>query len=327
MTGSTGGGRNSALLPILDSDLVYRLASMPDAIEASRLGFIVASQGEVSTPLRSSMSRGRILVMPAEHVSGSGVIKVISNSASGPRDRPSIEGLVLWIEGTSGAIVAVLDAGSLTAIRTGSASGLATSVLAPVDSAVLAMLGSGGQAFQQIAAVCAVRGIKEVRVQSRSIDRSRALCRRLEADGPGVEYRAVATAREALVGADVVCTATRAMEALFDVGDLKPDVHINAVGAYRPDMREIPNEVFRRASVVVIDQVEAALAEAGDLIAAIRAGAVAVGSLIELGTLLAVPQGERTGITVFKSVGIAAQDWSIAELVVRRAREAGLIRP
>jgi ornithine cyclodeaminase len=137
----------------------------------------------------------------------------------------------------------------------------------------------------------------------------------------------VATAREALVGADVVCTATRAMEALFDVGDLKPDVHINAVGAYRPDMREIPNEVFRRASVVVIDQVEAALAEAGDLIAAIRAGAVAVGSLIELGTLLAVPQGERTGITVFKSVGIAAQDWSIAELVVRRAREAGLIRP
>ncbi|MEP7026412.1 MAG: ornithine cyclodeaminase family protein [Actinomycetota bacterium] len=306
---------------LIDADLLRSLVPMTDAIEASAAAFAAAAAGEVTGPLRSALSRHRVLVMPAEHSSGSAIVKVISLQPDGWKEGlPSIGGCVLWVDGGTGRITAMLDGASFTALRTGAASGLATSLLAPPNSSVLAMLGAGGQAADQVSAVCAVRPVTEVRVFSRRGDRREKLCAQLTAAYPGVTFQACGSPREAVRGADVICTATRSSVPLFEASDLGPQVHINAVGAYTPAMCELAAEVFGQAAIVVIDQLDAALAEAGDLLQAIEAGQLRRDSLVELGHLLGGQATRPTGLTVFKSVGIAAQDWALGEVAVARAR-------
>jgi ornithine cyclodeaminase/alanine dehydrogenase-like protein (mu-crystallin family) len=336
--GSHGTPRLAAQFPaLIGADLLRRLVPMPDAIGASRRAFTAAARGEITGPLRSSLSRDRVLIMPAEHSSGSALIKVISVQSDGwALGLPSIGGGVLWIDALTGQITALVDAAALTALRTGAASGLATALLSPPSSRVLAMLGAGGQAADQVAGVCAVRPIAEIQVYSRRGQRSQELCEQLTAHHPGVAVTATQTAPQAVRGADVICTATRSTAPLFEAGDLQEQAHINAVGAYRLDMCEVPPEAFRRAAVVVIDQLEAALAEAGDLTQALDGGYLRREDLVEIGQLLAdgaaqpgspvqAGGGPGGGLTIFKSVGIAAQDWSVCELAVRRAREAGVL--
>jgi ornithine cyclodeaminase/alanine dehydrogenase-like protein (mu-crystallin family) len=331
---SQGAPPTAGFPALIGADLLRRLVSVPDAIDASRRAFTAAARGEITGPLRTALSRQRVLVMPAEHSSGSGLIKVISFQPDGwAQGVPSIGGGVLWIDGLTGRIAAMLDAAALTALRTGAASGLATSLLAPPSSQVLAMLGAGDQAADQVAGVCAVRPIGEIRVYSRRRQRSAELCERLRAAHPGVIVTPAAATRQAVRGADVICTATRSAEPLFEAADLEPAAHINAVGAYRLDMCEVPPEAFRRADVVVIDQLEAALAEAGDLVHALNRGYLRRADLVEIGQLLTGGDVKPAsvvhsgGLTIFKSVGIAAQDWAMCDLVVRRARETGVIPP
>ncbi|HTW02086.1 MAG TPA: ornithine cyclodeaminase family protein [Streptosporangiaceae bacterium] len=313
-------------LATIGADLLRRLVPMPDAIQASRRAFVAADAGEVTGPLRSSLSRHRVLVMPVEHVSGSALVKVISLHEDGwAQGLPSIDGTVLWIDGASGRITAQVDAGALTALRTGAASGLATDLLAHPASHVLAMLGAGGQAFDQVAGVCAVRPIREVRVHSRRAERSQELCDRLRASHPEVRFTPSGSARQAVDGADVICTATRSTRPLFEPADVKKNVHINAIGAYRLDMREVPSGLFAQAGVAVIDQLDAALAEAGDVVAALEDGSIRQEDLVEIGPLLSGPpvtSEVQERVTIFKSVGVAAQDWSVCELAVERLREA-----
>ncbi len=305
---------------IIEGAQVRSLVPMPDAIESSRRAFTAALQGEVTGPLRTSLSRHRVLIMPVEHTSGSALVKVIGLQPGGwVHGLPSIGGAVLWIDADTGRISALLDATALTALRTGAASGLATELLAAPGASVLAMLGTGGQATDQVEAVCAVRPIREVRVFGQHAPRRAALCAELAAAHPDISFLAADSAADAVRGAHVICAATRSEVPLFEVGDLESEVHINAVGAYRPDMCEIPAAAFGLAATVVIDQLEAAFAEAGDIIQAIAAGQLRAESLVEIGQLLAAPAGAPGGITIFKSVGIAAQDWALAELVVSRA--------
>ena len=118
----------------------------------------------------------------------------------------------------------------------------------------------------------------------------------------------------------MVCTATTATQPLFAARDLAPTVHVNAVGAYTETMCELPAELLTEASVIAVDRIDAALAEAGDLIQAIRGGLLQRERLVEIGTLLARPAAPPGGRTIFKSVGVAAQDWALARLAVERAR-------
>ena len=309
---------------VIERDQLRSLVSMTDAIVASRRAFTAAARGEITAPLRTPLSRHRTLVMPAEHVSGSALVKVIDLQPDGWRQGlPSIGGTALWIDADTGRVSAMLDATALTALRTGAASGLATALLAGPGASVLAMLGTGGQAADQVGAVCAVRPIREVRVFGRHAGRRAQLSAELAAAHPGVAFTPAASAAEAVRGADVICAATRSQEPLFAIGDLAEQVHINAVGAYRPDMCEVPAAAFGRAAAVVIDQLEAALAEGGDVIQAIAAGQLRPERLVEISQLLAAPPAPPGGTTIFKSVGIAAQDWALAELVVSRAWPSG----
>lgn len=303
---------------------------MPDAIEASAAGFRALARGELDQPRRTPLSRERALLMSAEHSSGSAVVKLVSLDADGwAHGRPSMDGVVVWLEAETGRAGTLIDAAALTSLRTGAASGLATSLLAPAEASVLAMLGAGELAADQVAAVCAVREVREVRIWSRRRRRAEELRVALEGHGCGSPGGAGPLlvisddARDAVRGADVVCTATRATAPLFEAGDLSGNAHVNAVGAYRHEMRELPPDAFASAAVVAVDQLAAALAEAGDLVAAVDAGALDLKRLVTISELLDRPAPSAgRGITIFKSVGVAAQDWSIADLVARRVRAA-----
>lgn len=316
-------------LRILSAADVRAALPMPAAIEAMREAFAQLTQGRAEVPLRTPVHTpaGVTLFMPG-YLAGSGDLaqKIVSiypdNQALG---LPVINGLVIVLDPATGVPRAILDGGTLTAIRTGAASGLATDLLARPESRVLALFGAGGQAYDQVAAVRAVRPIEEVRIVSARGERCVALAGRLQREG--LAARSVRDPAEAVRGADIIACATPSREPLFRDEDVAPGTHINAVGAFTPEMQEMPPGTVARA-YVVIDQLEAALAEAGDLLKPLAAGLIeqhhfetTLGEVV-LGQ--ARGRSSPTEITLFKSVGLAAQDVAAAGRALARAEAEGL---
>lgn len=281
----------------LDASATRRALPMADAIDAMEDAFSAESE----TPLRTLV--GPSLVMPGT-LDDLMAIKVVSTVPGNPA------GLVV-VFGRDGSPLGLVDGPTLTAIRTGAGSGLATRLLARDDAKTLAMIGSGAMAFDQIEAVRAVRDIQKILVWSRTPENARAL-----ADRVGGE--AVTDVDVAVRMADIVSCATPATEPLFSDASVRPGTHVNAVGAFTPEMAELDGKLLRRAYVVVDDR-EAAAAEAGDLIRAGRDPDATMRDLLA-GTR---PQiGED--VTVFKSVGIAAQDVAAAVRALDNADREGI---
>ena len=306
----------------ISAELLRESVSMAAAVDAVRRAFCKVSAGQIEQPTRLVMEGGTAITMLArDRESGTTALKAVTvrpqNRAAG---RPAVQALVILFDGASGTPEAVIDGTSLTALRTGAASGVATDLLAPTNARMMAMIGAGGQSADQVRAVCSVRPITEVRIASLSTTSARSLAERLGPELPHVRFLSVASNREAVCEADVICTATASTRPLFEARDLRPTVHVNAVGAYTPAMCELPAELLRDARIVAIDQMEAAMAEAGDLLQAMSLGYLEVERLADLGTLLTSPPPAAGGWTVFKSVGIAAQDLEVAELAVREVR-------
>ncbi|HEY8552639.1 MAG TPA: ornithine cyclodeaminase family protein [Thermaerobacter sp.] len=315
---------------------VERCLPMAEAIDAMAEAFTAVHAGRVVMPLRLGLEApaagGTTLFMPA-HDPGLGytVLKMVSVYPGNPaRGLPAIAGLVILVDGATGRPLAVMDGATLTALRTGAASGAATRALARDDASVLAVLGAGAQAPYQVLAVCAVRPIRQVRIYNRTRTRAEALAARLAARlGPEVETVIAATPAEAARGAHVICTATASTEPLLGAADVAPGTHVNAVGSFRRGMRELARDLVVRGRPVFVDQREAAQEEAGELIDAFAAGALEPGDLVELGAVLAGAHPGRVDpdqITVFKSCGLAAQDLYAAARVWERARELGVGR-
>ncbi len=305
---------------------------MAQAIAAVRAAYIQLSAGRAQAPLRTHLSIAdgdSTLVMPFYVPDDGGALglKLVSVFNSNPsRGRPLIHALVLALDATTGAPLALIEGSSLTAIRTGAASGVATDALARLDARTVAIFGSGVQARRQLEAVCTVRPIERVWVYS--LAGAEAFAAEMAGRGPvPSDIVVVAGPRAALAGADIVCAATTARTPVFDGRDLKPGTHVNGIGAFTPEMQEIDAETVRRARVV-IDSRTAALAEAGDLIIPLRAGAVTLDHISdEIGEVLAGQRPGRTNaaqITFFKSVGVAVQDAAAAGLVVRNGAALGL---
>jgi ornithine cyclodeaminase len=282
---------------ILDTAATRQALPMVDAIEAMEHAF----SGETEAPLRSLV--GPSLVMPGR-LDGLMAVKVVSIVPGNP------VGLVV-VFGEDGSPLGVVDGPTLTAIRTGAVSGLATRLLDSDNAHTLAMLGSGAMAFDQVEAVRAVRPIDEVLVWSRSLENAQRLAQRVGGE-------AVSDADEAVQRADVVSCATPATSPLFREGSVRSGTHVNAVGAFTPEMAELSPALLERAYVVV-DDVDAAASEAGDLIQAERHPNTTLRDLLA-GTH---PQiGED--VTVFKSVGVAAQDVAAAGRALANAERDGL---
>jgi ornithine cyclodeaminase len=269
--------------------------SMPDAIEAMKAAF--GSDREV--PLRQLL--GGSLFMPGRvgHTTG---IKVVSIEPGNP------VGVVVVFD-DDGSPLGMVDGSTLTSIRTGAASGLATQLLAPAEARIMTMLGAGAMAFDQVEAVRAVRPIERVIVWSRSKARAAVLAGRV---GGEVELDANA----AVAAADIVSCATPALEPLFSSSAAREGTHFNAVGAFTSEMVELPGALLGHAFVVV-DDLDAAAAEAGDLI---RVGRRPDATLTDLLEGSVVP----AGTTVFKSVGLASQDVAAAVSALRTAERLGI---
>lgn len=310
-------------LTVLGADDLRRLLDMPAAIEAVRGAFLELAEGTGRIPVRTSVRSGggaTLLTMPGvlgkRGIMGAKLVAVAEGNAE--RGLPAVNALIVLLDHETGVPTAVLDGTWLTALRTGAASGVATDLLAVPDASVLAVIGAGVQARTQVEAVRAVRAIREVRIHSRT----RSSAERFAGEIGGVDARVAESATDAVEGAQVVVTATDSTSPVVPVDAVGPGTHINAIGAYRPDMAEIPPALVVRCRVVV-DQRVAALEEAGDVIGPIRAGLLGADDLVELGSVLAGTAEGRTDpdqITLFKSVGSASQDLAVAALALERAR-------
>lgn len=317
---------------LLSREDVRRALPMREAVEVMKRAFAQLSTGQAEVPLRVPVSvprhNGLTLFMPAYLAADDQMaVKIVSVFNDNPaRGLPLIYALVVVVDATTGQPAAVMDGTYLTALRTGAASGAATDLLARPDAAVAAVFGAGVQGRTQLEAVCAVRPIREAWVYD--VDRTRAEAYAAEmAARLSLPVYVAGTPAEAVRRADVLCTATTSSVPVFDDADVRPGTHINAVGAYTPQMREVPTETVLRAKVV-IDHRTASLAEAGDLLIPIREGRMTEAHIwAELGEIVAGRKAGRTSpeeVTLFKSVGVAVQDVAAAAAVLEAARRENL---
>jgi ornithine cyclodeaminase len=259
---------------------------------------------------------------------GAGRIAKVVSVFPGNRDRgvPVTNGLVLVLDPETGVVLGMCCGATLTAIRTGAIAGLATDVLARTDAKLGAVIGAGAQARTQLLAMTAVRELREVRVYAPRADRVAAFVEEM-APQVACELVAVASSREAVADADVVSLATSSSTPVVAGDDLAMGTHINGVGSFRLDMRELDERAVTRCTRIVVDLRESALHEAGELVAAAEVGATSSEQWLELGDLLSDPSRGRMqpdDITFFKSVGHAVQDLFAAQRAIANAEALGL---
>ena len=291
----------------LDEAAVEELLRMEEVIPAMERALSDFSSGKVVQPVRTMLPvaehRGFLGLMPAYTGSALGTKLV----AFYPRNTgvPTHHAKVLLFKPETGEPLVTMDGRLITEVRTAAVSAVATQHLASPDASVLAIIGSGVQAHSHLEALRLVRDFREVRVWSP---------RRAAAFAREHGVSAATSAEEAVRGADVVVTATTSPTPVLSGGWLSPGAHINAVGAPRPDWRELDDEVLERSRVYV-DSREAALEESGDVIAA---GEI----FAEIGEVVSGARpGRRSAgeITLFKSLGLAVEDVATAELVYHKA--------
>jgi ornithine cyclodeaminase/alanine dehydrogenase-like protein (mu-crystallin family) len=310
-------------VPYLDADAIRAGVSIADMLDAVEAAYRDVATGRDRSPLRSrvELPNGDLLLMPGVRDGGAGAsVKLVTvTPANAARGLPTIHALVVWLDAETGRPLALIDGEALTAMRTGAASGVATRLLARPDASTVAIIGAGAQAEWQLRAVLAARLIRRARVYARDGEARSAFAARM-AELTGIPVEAADTAEAAVREADVICCATTSAEPVFEASWVSPGTHLNGIGAYRLGMIELPPELFARATVVAIDSRAAAMAEAGDVVAAIERGLVSESDLVEIGGI--GPDWAATrpagAITIFKSVGLAIQDVAAAELITDR---------
>jgi ornithine cyclodeaminase len=321
-------------MPVLLSEKdVRQVLLMDDLIAAMETALDQFSAGAVRQPLRIVVDVGGhafYAVMPAfiqqPPALGTKLVSVFhSNAALG---LPSHLATIVLLDPETGALQAIMDGRYITEARTAAVSAASAKHLARPDARVLAVLGSGVQARSHIDALTRVRPFEEVRVWGRDPGRVGTL---VEAITPHVRARVVASssAGEAAAGADVIALVTASPEPVLARGSVRDGAHICAVGACRPDQREMDTALVRDARVFVDSRV-GALAEAGDLVIPIREGAIDASHIAgELGDVFGgrIPGRQHAAeITIFKSLGMAVEDVAAARLAFERASERGLGR-
>jgi ornithine cyclodeaminase/alanine dehydrogenase-like protein (mu-crystallin family) len=239
----------------------------------------------------------------------------------------TVMGLAAVIDPDTGQPLALLNGEALTALRTGASGGLATDLLARPNAGVVAVFGAGVQARAQLEAVCEVRQVKEVRVFGRTPSRVEAFVASVSGWSNVPSTSVAGSRRDAVVGADIVIAATNSEKPVFDGRDLSPGVHITGVGSYTPQMQEV-DEITVQQAKIVVDSLQACLAEAGDLITPLEKGIISKLDIhAELGQIVNGDQPGREAydeITFFKSVGVAVQDVVAASEILRAAEAQGL---
>jgi len=310
------------------------LLPMNECIDLMAETLKTTSRGDAVLPLRSMVripdGSGLLGLMPAylgaPALLGLKVVSVMPGNHGTPYD--SHQGVVILFETEHGRLLAVVDATSITAIRTAAVSGAATRLLAREDAGDLAILGSGVQARTHLEAMRAVRPLRRIRVWSRNPENARAFATR-ESSGDGLAVEAMPDARTAVQGADLICTVTSSKEPVLRGDWIAPGAHINAAGACFASSRELDTKAVVKSRLFV-DRRESAKNESGDYLIPFHEGAIGEDHIVgELGeALLGRIAGRRdpAEITLFKSLGIAVEDLAAAHHIYRAAldRNAGV---
>lgn len=307
----------------LNEDDVHQLLTMPLTLEA-----VEEAHKELSLARAVDVPRQRTrLPQTALHIL-QGALP--AHDAIGYKaytsNRTGVRFLVHVFSASTGALRAVLSADYLGMMRTGAASGVATRWLARPDAEVMGVFGAGWQAEGNIEAVAAVRKLKRVKVFARNAERladfSARMSRRL-----GIDVVPTASPEETVRDSDIVSTITTAASPLFDAAWLSPGTHINAAGSNSLIRREVGEDTLKRCRPIVVDSVDAALKEAGDLLPLLEKGRLNERQLVELGDIILGRHPGRTkpeDVTLFESQGMAIQDLAVAVRLEALARERGL---
>ncbi|TVR69034.1 MAG: ornithine cyclodeaminase [Sphaerobacteraceae bacterium] len=313
---------------------VQTLVPMKRAVELMKIVFSDLSAGKTTSPLRTPVpvpeADGVSLFMPAyvPSIEGLGMKVVSVFPRNREQNKPTINAIVAVLDASTGEPVALMDGTFLTALRTGAGAGAAADLLARKDSKVITCIGAGAQGLTQVWSVSEVRDIETVYIYDPDDSMRESFVDRLARYDSNLAKKVVPVTDlpAALRESDVVCTATTSKTPVYDHADIRPGTHINAVGAFQPTIQEIPVETLLN-SYVVVDSVEAAIEEAGDLQIPINNGEISRDLIsVEVGHLVDGTAKGRTSddqITFFKSVGNAVQDIIVAKEAVSRAIETG----
>ncbi len=323
---------------VLSHDEVLELLPIKECIAVMRDALIALAAGKVHQPLRTIIrppdAKGVMGLMPAymsggmsdgsmsgEHAAfGLKAICVLPGNPAKGKD--AHQGAVLLFSAETGELLAMMNASAITAIRTAAVSGVATDLLARVDACNLAIIGSGVQARSHLVAMSEVRFIKRCRIASRHIEHARNFAEKMRQDF-SFPLEPVETVAEALEGADLIVSATTAVEPIVRREWISAGAHLNLVGSSTPKTREVDSETMAAASLFV-DRTESTINEAGDYIFAAREGVIGPDHIrAEVGEVLKGDKAGRTSleeITCFKSLGLAIEDLFAAEYLYRKAK-------
>ena len=311
-------------LPFFSADDVKSAVSMQEAIDLMEVAFSSVNNKTAETPLRVNMSipdqAAHHLSMPA-YINGGKylTVKLINVHTNNPsKGADLINGVIIVMDAKTGNAVALIDGKSVTALRTGAASGYATKILANNHASTLVVFGNGVQANAQIEAICQVRDIKSVKVIGRDSTKVELFCNKFD-------VRVSPGNLNDLKRADIVCTATTSNEPLFKFNHISNGTHINAVGAHGSRKREVPAELIQNSKVFV-DSLNSSYKEAGNILIPIESGDYSwdkvQGEIGQLSNAKTKGRSKESDITFFNSVGTAVQDLVVSNLIMDRSTGA-----
>jgi len=321
-------------MKVLKNEEIKKLIDLREAMKIMKATFVQISQKKVIMPKRISLTiknkKGTMLFMPGylkeNKALGIKIIGVfIENYQKGI---PTISGLIILNNPETGEPISVMDAQYITSLRTAATSAIATDLLALKDSKKLGIFGAGIQAKWQIKAILEVRDIKTVKIFDLEQNKAKKLASEMrKLEGNSCDFRAVNSPEEIVIDSNIIITATTSKSPVFDGHLLKEGMHVNAIGAFKPQYRELDDLTITKSKIFV-DSYSACLKEAGDLIIPLKKGIISKYHICsELGDLILKRKKGRENekeITLFKSVGLAVQDIAIAQKIYLKAKKYGL---
>ncbi|MFX1538608.1 MAG: ornithine cyclodeaminase family protein, partial [Promethearchaeota archaeon] len=323
------------MVRILSKANCQQLLNMPDTLQYVEEAYKQLSLGKAIVPQRIAITDpapGLTLVMPG--IIGGGMdalaTKIVSVYKKNPEkyNMPTVLAKIMIQDINTGDITGIMDGGLITAMRTGAATGVSAKYLAREDSTKMGIFGAGVQARKQVSAVywalnqklekCKVYDLKKPTAESFKDELSKEL---------GIEVEIVDSGDDLLSDVDILVAATTSTEPLFSGEKIPEGIHISSIGAHSPTARELDSTTIKRADLLVAGLKEACLAEAGDYIIPINEGIIKEDDILSIGDIITDKKSGRSSdseITVFKSVGISAQDVAVAKLVYDRALKEGI---
>ncbi|MGM9922639.1 MAG: ornithine cyclodeaminase family protein [Bacillus sp. (in: firmicutes)] len=321
---------------MLTEQQIRTLYGMKEAIRDLETALTYYMEGKVLNPHRTVLDfpeqRASALYMPASlEPAGITGVKVVTIFPDNPtKGKKTTQGVILLSDTETGEHIACLDASYLTRLRTGAISGIATKYLAKETASTVAVIGCGAMAEEQLQAVLEVRPIKKILLYNRTGEKARHFAEKITGwqDRYEGEVIVMEEADEAVSEADIVICSTRSETPVFSGEALRPGTHINGIGSYLPHMQEVDEETVLKCSKIVVDTLEGAKDEAGDLMIPAKAGVWDFdrlhGEIGELATGNIAGRETEEEITFFKSVGIAYFDMAVAAAVYGKAKQENI---